>query len=62
MNELTDTTTEPGIVTERETVQSKLDRIVAPECLYCGEVMIKTITAPFVMPEEAAGEGADWSI
>uniref|UniRef100_M4BA20 Uncharacterized protein n=1 Tax=Hyaloperonospora arabidopsidis (strain Emoy2) TaxID=559515 RepID=M4BA20_HYAAE len=34
---------EQSIAQEREMVQQKLDEIVAFECMFCGEVMIKSI-------------------
>eukprot|EP00898_Chlorokybus_atmophyticus_P003117 jgi/Chlat1/3806/Chrsp259S03935 len=35
------------------TVRMALDEIVAAECPFCGELMVRTITQPFVLPEEA---------
>lgn len=56
----TNETDQPSAVSERELVQSKLDSIVASECIYCGEVMIKTITMPFITQDDEEREGADW--
>ncbi|KAF0697671.1 Aste57867_11642 [Aphanomyces stellatus] len=50
-----------GNTNEREMVQQKLDEIVAAECIFCGEVMIKSIHLPFITEEDEAREGADWS-
>ncbi|EQC35886.1 hypothetical protein SDRG_06635 [Saprolegnia diclina VS20] len=47
---------------ERELVQQKLDEIVASECIFCGEVMIKSIHLPFITDEDEAREGAEWRI
>lgn len=47
---------------ERELIQAKLDSIVAAECIFCGEVMIKSITMPFITDEEQETEGDDWKI
>ncbi|XP_015753539.1 PREDICTED: vacuolar protein sorting-associated protein 18 homolog [Acropora digitifera] len=32
--------------------QNELDDLIASECLYCGEIMIRTIDQPFILPEE----------
>ncbi|CAK4621311.1 hypothetical protein LEN26_021232 [Aphanomyces euteiches] len=51
-----------GNTNERELIQQKLDEIVAAECIFCGEVMIKSIHAPFITDEDEAREGAEWRI
>jgi hypothetical protein len=51
-----------GNSNEREMVQQKLDEIVAAECIFCGEVMIKSIHVPFITDEDEAREGAEWRI
>ncbi|RHY78201.1 hypothetical protein DYB34_002015, partial [Aphanomyces astaci] len=48
-----------GNTNERDVVQLKLDEIVAAECIFCGEVMIKSIHTPFITDEDEAREGAD---
>uniref|UniRef100_A0AAV1VIA3 Uncharacterized protein n=1 Tax=Peronospora matthiolae TaxID=2874970 RepID=A0AAV1VIA3_9STRA len=53
---------EQSIAQEREMVQQKLDEIIASECIFCGEVMIKSIHAPFITPEDDANEGSEWAI
>lgn len=40
--------------------QEELDDIIASECLYCGEVMIKSIADPFVKPDDV--EVYSWTI
>ena len=47
---------------ERDVLQHQLDEIIASECIFCGEVMIQSITMPFVTTEEWANEGSDWVI
>ncbi|OQR96192.1 vacuolar protein sorting-associated protein 18 [Thraustotheca clavata] len=47
---------------ERELVQQKLDEIIASECIFCGEVMIKSIHLPFITEDDEAREGAEWQI
>lgn len=51
-----------SLAQEREMVQQKLDEIVASECLYCGDVMIKSIHLPFITPEDEQQEGSEWAI
>ncbi|KAE8911732.1 Vacuolar protein sorting-associated protein 18 [Phytophthora fragariae] len=51
-----------SIAQEREMVQQKLDEIIASECIFCGEVMIKSIHTPFITPEDEANEGSEWAI
>ncbi|OWZ14612.1 Vacuolar protein sorting-associated protein [Phytophthora megakarya] len=53
---------EQSIAQEREMVQQKLDEIIASECIFCGEVMIKSIHTPFITPEDEANEGSEWTI
>lgn len=51
-----------NVAREREMVQQKLDEIIASECIFCGEVMIKSIHLPFITPEDEDLEGAEWKI
>lgn len=51
-----------SLAQEREMVQQKLDEIVASECLFCGDVMIKSIHLPFITPEDEQQEGSEWAI
>ncbi|CEG37781.1 vacuolar protein sorting-associated protein 18 [Plasmopara halstedii] len=53
---------EQSIAQEREMVQQKLDEIIASECIFCGEVMIKSIHTPFISPQDEINEGKEWSI
>ncbi|KAI9918243.1 hypothetical protein PsorP6_012185 [Peronosclerospora sorghi] len=53
---------EQSIAQEREMVQQKLDEIIESECIFCGEVMIKSIHTPFITPENEANEGSEWAI
>uniref|UniRef100_A0AAV1SZ85 Uncharacterized protein n=1 Tax=Peronospora matthiolae TaxID=2874970 RepID=A0AAV1SZ85_9STRA len=50
------------IAQEREMLQQKLDEIIAFECMFCGEVMIKSIHTSFITPEDEANEGSEWAI
>lgn len=51
-----------SLAQEREMVQQKLDEIIASECIFCGEVMIKSIHTPFITPDDELSEGAEWKI
>lgn len=51
-----------SLAQEREMVQQKLDEIIASECIFCGEVMIKSIHTPFLTPDDELAEGAEWKI
>lgn len=42
-------------------LRSQLDDAVASECPFCGDLMIKEISMPFILPEESA-EKASWEI
>ncbi|RWS10458.1 vacuolar protein sorting-associated protein 18-like protein [Dinothrombium tinctorium] len=42
----------PSKALNKEKLQSEFDDIVASECIYCGEIMIKNIDLPFILPEE----------
>uniref|UniRef100_A0A0D9X4Z4 Uncharacterized protein n=1 Tax=Leersia perrieri TaxID=77586 RepID=A0A0D9X4Z4_9ORYZ len=42
-------------------LRSQLDDAVASECPFCGDLMIKEISMPFVLPEES-DEKASWEI
>ncbi|KAL6843083.1 hypothetical protein ACP4OV_026796 [Aristida adscensionis] len=42
-------------------LRSQLDDAVASECPFCGDMMIKEISQPFIRPEESA-EKASWEI
>lgn len=57
-----DAAAKQALAQEREMVQQKLDEIIASECLFCGEVMIKSIHLPFITPEDEMQEGSEWTI
>jgi len=44
-----------------EKLRSQLDDAVASECPFCGDLMIREISLPFILPEESA-EKASWEI
>lgn len=43
-----------------EIVKSEIDNIVASECLYCGENMIRNIDKPFIEDYEYDSVMKDW--
>lgn len=46
--------------TTREQIISDIDDIVASECAYCGELMIKSIDKPFIDPQKFELEKSSW--
>ncbi|XP_062858441.1 vacuolar protein sorting-associated protein 18 homolog isoform X3 [Trichomycterus rosablanca] len=44
----------------REQLKSDIDDIVASECAYCGELMIKCINKPFIDPQKFEQEMSTW--
>ncbi|KAL2081839.1 hypothetical protein ACEWY4_021657 [Coilia grayii] len=44
----------------REQIKSDIDDIIACECVYCGERMIKSIDKPFIDPEKFEEERSTW--
>ncbi|XP_041950954.1 vacuolar protein sorting-associated protein 18 homolog [Alosa pseudoharengus] len=44
----------------REQIKSDIDDIIASECVYCGERMIKSIDKPFIDPERFEEEKSTW--
>ncbi|XP_026855194.2 vacuolar protein sorting-associated protein 18 homolog [Electrophorus electricus] len=44
----------------REQLKSDIDDIIASECAYCGELMIKSIDKPFIDPEKFEEEMSSW--
>lgn len=46
--------------TSREQIKSDIDDIIACECVYCGELMIKTIDKPFIDPQKFEEEKSSW--
>lgn len=51
--EVTTNSADIAATNHREQLLSELDDIVAEECLYCGDIMIKSIDQPFILPEES---------
>ena len=45
---------------EMADLEAELDTIVASDCIYCGSIMIDSITQPFVTKEDA-GDVVEWS-
>ncbi|KAF5936807.1 hypothetical protein HYC85_024313 [Camellia sinensis] len=59
-----------GTLTEEESItsmtpmdkmRSQLDDAIASECPFCGDLMIREISLPFILPGEAY-EAASWEI
>lgn len=48
------------VVSSREQIKSDIDDIVASECVYCGELMIKSIDKPFIDPGKFEEEKSSW--
>uniref|UniRef100_W5LD51 Vacuolar protein sorting-associated protein 18 homolog n=1 Tax=Astyanax mexicanus TaxID=7994 RepID=W5LD51_ASTMX len=44
----------------REQIKSDIDDIIASECAYCGELMIKSIDKPFIDPQKFEEERSSW--
>lgn len=44
----------------REQIKVDIDDIVAAECVYCGELMIRTIDKPFIDPQKYEEEMQSW--
>ncbi|XP_057677998.1 vacuolar protein sorting-associated protein 18 homolog [Corythoichthys intestinalis] len=44
----------------REQVKSDLDDMVASECVYCGELMIKSVDKPFIDPQKYEEDKSSW--
>jgi len=51
-NELFSSQNDPMMITSQEKLKDEVDDIVASECIYCGEFMIKSIAEPFVRLDE----------
>ena len=49
-----------GADTSRESIKSDIDDVIASECVYCGELMIKSIDKPFIDPQKFEEEMASW--
>lgn len=44
----------------REQIKSDIDDVIACECVYCGELMIKSIDKPFIDPPKFDQEMSSW--
>ncbi|KAI1897288.1 hypothetical protein AGOR_G00081780 [Albula goreensis] len=44
----------------REQIKSDIDDIIASECVYCGELMIRSIDRPFIDPQKYEEEKSSW--
>lgn len=42
-------------------IRSQLDDAIASECPYCGDLMIRELSLPFILPEET-DEVESWEI
>jgi hypothetical protein len=42
--------------------RAALDAMVGAECPLCGDLMIRSITQPFISEHEAAEEALSWAI
>ncbi|RWS29735.1 hypothetical protein B4U80_08207 [Leptotrombidium deliense] len=50
----------PIKIANKEQLQNELDDIVSSECLFCGEIMIKSVDMPFIFPEESNSVLEGW--
>ncbi|KAM7498191.1 hypothetical protein LguiA_022605 [Lonicera macranthoides] len=48
-------------MTPLDKIRSQLDDAIASDCPFCGELMIREISSPFILPEEAQ-QVASWEI
>ncbi|XP_052198989.1 vacuolar sorting protein 18 isoform X2 [Diospyros lotus] len=48
-------------MTRTDKIRSQLDDAIASECPFCGELMIREISLPFILPDEAY-EATTWEI
>ncbi|XP_047128733.1 vacuolar protein sorting-associated protein 18 homolog isoform X1 [Hydra vulgaris] len=44
-----------------EKTRLELDEIIASECIYCGDIMIRTLDEPFIAPDEYEAVLQSWS-
>ncbi|PIK43476.1 putative vacuolar protein sorting-associated protein 18-like [Apostichopus japonicus] len=45
---------------EMERLQTQIDDVVAAECVYCGDVMIRSIDKPFIEQDELEARNKSW--
>ncbi|XP_027053569.1 vacuolar protein sorting-associated protein 18 homolog [Pocillopora damicornis] len=46
--------------TSRETLKNELDELIASECPFCGEIMIRSVDQPFISPDEYESVLESW--
>ncbi|XP_022804004.1 vacuolar protein sorting-associated protein 18 homolog [Stylophora pistillata] len=46
--------------TSRESLKNELDDLMASECIYCGEIMIRSVDEPFISPDEYESVLESW--
>ena len=51
-----------GAVQTRDTLQAEVDDILAGECLFCGDLMIRSITVPLLAEGGDDPESRMWEI
>ncbi|CAI5763982.1 vacuolar protein sorting-associated protein 18 homolog [Podarcis raffonei] len=56
----TDTSSQGKGQLSREQMKADIDDIVAAECVYCGELMIRSIDKPFIDPQRYEEEMQSW--
>ena len=44
----------------REQIKSDIDDIIAAECVFCGDLMIRSIDKPFIDPQKYEEEKSSW--
>ena len=47
-------------LSHREQVRAELDDLIANECVFCGDIMVKSIDKPFIADEDFERVMAEW--
>ena len=47
-------------LSHREQVRAELDDLIASECVFCGDIMVKSIDKPFIADEDFDRVLAEW--
>ena len=47
-------------LSHREQVRAELDDLIASECVFCGDIMVKSIDKPFIGDEDFERVLAEW--
>ena len=47
-------------LSRREQLRSELDDLIASECVFCGDIMVKSIDKPFIADEDFDRVLAEW--